>query len=165
MEPLNQWNKSADFPVINPAFSGTKNTYVYAAASSGSRPALPHFPFDMVAKLDVLNKSVCTWTAGSRRFIGEPVFVSKGAEEDDGYLLVVEVNLVHYYSWLAHNMLYNTKGGYLIVLQYAVSVQRCYLVILNPRKIGQSDALVARLEVPRHLNFPIGFHGFWAASK
>lgn len=92
VETLNQWNKSADFPVINPSFSGYKNTCVYAAASSGSRPALPHFPFDTVAKLNVSNRSVSTWSVGHRRFIGEPIFVPKGVEEDDGYLLVVEVS-------------------------------------------------------------------------
>ncbi|KAF9607030.1 hypothetical protein IFM89_030803 [Coptis chinensis] len=27
---------------------------------------------------------------GNRRFIGEPIFISKGDKEDDGYLLVVE---------------------------------------------------------------------------
>nr|XP_004306976.2 PREDICTED: carotenoid cleavage dioxygenase 7, chloroplastic [Fragaria vesca subsp. vesca] len=136
-EPLNEWNKSSDFPVINPAFSGTKNKYIYAAASSGSRSALPSFPFDMVVKLNASTKSVHTWSVGSRRFIGEPTFISKGSEEDDGYILVVE---------------------------YAVAVQRCYLVILDSKKIGAADALVARLEVPKHLNFPLGFHGFWASD-
>ena len=91
VEPLNQWKKSADFPVINPSFSGLKNTIVYAATSSGSRPSLPHFPFDTVVKLNLSNKSVRTWSVGRRRFIGEPIFVPKGVEEDDGYLLVVEV--------------------------------------------------------------------------
>ncbi|KAJ6872532.1 hypothetical protein NC651_031602 [Populus alba x Populus x berolinensis] len=138
VEPLNQWSKPADFPVINPDFSGNKNKYVYAASSSGSRQTLPHFPFDMVVKLNLLDKSIHTWTVGARRFIGEPIFVPKGREEDDGYVLVVE---------------------------YAVAIQRCYLVILNPKRIGKADALVARLEVPRHLNFPLGFHGFWAKSS
>lgn len=91
VEPLNQWSKPADFPVINPDFSGNKNKYVYAASSSGSRQALPHFPFDMVVKLNLSDKSIHTWTVGARRFIGEPIFVPKGREEDDGYLLVVEV--------------------------------------------------------------------------
>ena len=92
MEPLNQWESSADFPIINPEFSGIKNTHVYAAASSGSRPSLPNFPFDTVAKLNLLDRSVRTWSVGRRRFIGEPIFVPKGgADEDDGYLLVVEV--------------------------------------------------------------------------
>ncbi|KAJ9188507.1 hypothetical protein P3X46_003860 [Hevea brasiliensis] len=135
IEPLNQWTKPTDFPVINPTFSGNKNTYIYAATSSGSRQTLPHFPFDMVVKLNVLDKSINTWSAGARSFIGEPIFVPKPGEEDDGYLLVVE---------------------------YAVAIQRCYLVILNPKRIGEADALIARFEVPKHLNFPLGFHGFWA---
>ncbi|XP_050387042.1 carotenoid cleavage dioxygenase 7, chloroplastic [Argentina anserina] len=137
-EPLNEWNKSSDFPVINPAFSGTENKYIYAAASSGSRSALPSFPFDMVVKLNASTKSVHTWSVGSRRFIGEPTFIAKGSDEDEGYILVVE---------------------------YAVAVQRCYLVILDSKKIGAADALVARLEVPKHLNFPLGFHGFWASDE
>ncbi|CAI0556511.1 unnamed protein product [Linum tenue] len=140
--PLNQWNKATDFPIINPAFSGDRHRYVYAAACSGSRPTLPHFPFDTVVKMDVEEGSVATWTAPRRTFIGEPIFVPKPqyssgpGEEDDGYLLVVE---------------------------YAVAIQKCYLVILDPKRIGEGDdAIAARLEVPRELNFPLGFHGFWA---
>lgn len=98
VKPMKKWKKSSDFPVINPAFSGKKNKYVYAASSLGSRKALPHFPFDTVVKLDLSSDSVQTWSVGSRRFIGEPIFVPKGdndgdeeEEEEDGYLLVVEV--------------------------------------------------------------------------
>ncbi|KAK9274060.1 hypothetical protein L1049_018874 [Liquidambar formosana] len=138
VEPINKWSKPSDFPVINPAFSGTKNKYTYAATSSGSRRALPHFPFDTLVKLNASSNSIRTWSVGSRRFIGEPIFVPKGDEEDDGYILVVE---------------------------YSVSIQRCYLVILNARRIGEAGALVARLEVPKHLNFPLGFHGFWTTHK
>ncbi|XAR63235.1 9-cis-beta-carotene 9',10'-cleaving dioxygenase [Bertholletia excelsa] len=131
-----KWSKASDFPVINQDYSGLKNVFVYAATSSGCRRALPHFPFDTVVKLNTSNNSASTWSAGSRRFIGEPIFVPKGTgQEDDGYILVVE---------------------------YAVSTQRCFLVILDSRRIGDANALVARFEVPRHLNFPLGFHGFWA---
>ncbi|TYH95528.1 hypothetical protein ES332_A12G111800v1 [Gossypium tomentosum] len=137
MENMNEWNKPSDFPIINPEFSGKKNTCIYAATSSGTRQALPHFPFDMVMKLNLSSKTVSTWPAGARRFIGEPIFVPKGTEEEDGYILVVE---------------------------YAVSIQRCYLVILDPKRIGESDGVVARFEVPKHLNFPLGFHGFWAKN-
>lgn len=91
VEPLNQWKKPSDFPIINPKYSGDKASGIYAATSSGSRRTLPHFPFDTVVKLNVLSKSVKTWSVGTRRFIGEPIFVSKGVEEDDGYLLVIEV--------------------------------------------------------------------------
>ncbi|KAI9164817.1 hypothetical protein LWI28_002653 [Acer negundo] len=137
VETLNEWKNPSDFPVINPLFSGKKNRCIYAATSSGSRQNLPHFPFDTVVKLNVVTKSSSTWSVGPRTFIGEPIFVSKGIEEDDGYLLVVE---------------------------YAVSIQRCFLVILNPKRIGEDDALVARLEVPGNFNFPLGFHGFWATN-
>ncbi|KAK1261350.1 hypothetical protein QJS04_geneDACA018446 [Acorus gramineus] len=134
-----QWKKPSDFPAINPSFSGTKNSHIYVATTSRFRKHLPHFPFDSVVKLDSnLDKPVAIWSAGYRQFIGEPVFVPKGVEEDDGYVLVVE---------------------------YAISVQRCYLVILDARRIGRDDAVVAKLEVPKHLNFPLGFHGFWAANN
>ncbi|KAK1587484.1 hypothetical protein Q3G72_013346 [Acer saccharum] len=138
VETLNEWKNPSDFPVINPLFSGKKNSCIYATTSSGSRQNLPHFPFDTVVKLNVVTKSSSTWSVGPRTFIGEPIFVSKGIEEDDGYLLVVE---------------------------YAVSIQRCFLVILNPKRIGEDDALVARLAVPGNFNFPLGFHGFWATNN
>ncbi|CAE6050383.1 unnamed protein product [Arabidopsis arenosa] len=142
VEPLNGWNKPSDFPVINSSWSGKKNKYMYSAASSGTRGELPHFPFDMVVKFDLDSNLVRTWSTGARRFVGEPMFVPKnsdeeGEEEDDGYILVVE---------------------------YAVSVERCYLVILDAKKIGESDAVVSRLEVPRNLTFPMGFHGLWASD-
>uniref|UniRef100_A0A7N2LFL6 Uncharacterized protein n=1 Tax=Quercus lobata TaxID=97700 RepID=A0A7N2LFL6_QUELO len=50
------------------------------------------------------------------------------------------------------------------LVEYAVSIQRCYLVILDPKRIGEDDALIARLDVSKHLNFPLGFHGFWATD-
>lgn len=138
VEPLNNWTRPTDFPVINPDFSGRKNKYIYGGTTSGTRPALPHFPFDSVVKLDLSDGSSSTWSTGNRRFIGEPIFIPKGTGEDDGYILVVE---------------------------YAVSIQRCYLVILNPKRIGEADALVARLEVPKEFNFPLGFHGFWDVNS
>ncbi|XP_028120799.1 carotenoid cleavage dioxygenase 7, chloroplastic isoform X1 [Camellia sinensis] len=140
VKSLNEWKKASDFPVINQDYSGAKNTYIYAATTSGSRQALPHFPFDTVLKLNTLNKSIHTWSVGSRRFIGEPIFVPKGTQEEE-------------------------DNGYILVVEYAVSTQRCYLVVLSSKKIGETGALVARLEVPRSLNFPLGFHGFWAPSS
>ncbi|EPS58037.1 carotenoid cleavage dioxygenase 7 [Genlisea aurea] len=139
-----QWTKPADFPIINPDFSGVKSRFIYAATSSGSRPALPHFPFDTVVKLDAADDSASCWSTVPRRYIGEPIFIPRRnggreeGEEDDGYILAVE---------------------------YAVSTQRCYLVILDSRSIGKEEAVVARLQVPRHLNFPMGFHGFWAPTN
>nr|CAD1844896.1 unnamed protein product [Ananas comosus var. bracteatus] len=130
-----QWNRPADFPAINPDFSNRKNTFVYAAATSGSRRFLPHFPFDSVVKLNTSDGSVSTWSTTSRSFIGEPIFIQRGVKEDDGYVLVVE---------------------------YAVSERICYLVVLDAKRIGRANAVVAKLEVPKNLTFPLGFHGFWA---
>ncbi|CAA7391627.1 unnamed protein product [Spirodela intermedia] len=132
-----RWTRPADFPAINPAFSGRDNEHVYVGTTSGARRFLPHFPFDSVGKINCSDGSVATWSAGRRRFLGEPIFVPrKGSAggEDDGYILVVE---------------------------YAVWMSRCYLVILDARNVGRTEAVVARIEVPKDLNFPLGFHGFW----
>ncbi|GMP42740.1 hypothetical protein CsSME_00012379 [Camellia sinensis var. sinensis] len=106
VKSLNEWKKASDFPVINQDYSGAKNTYIYAATTSGSRQALPHFPFDTVLKLNTLNKSIHTWSVGSRRFIGEPIFVPKGTqeEEDNGYILVVEVSTFNFKNQNFHDL-------------------------------------------------------------
>ncbi|CAN6235833.1 unnamed protein product [Urochloa humidicola] len=131
-----QWTRPADFPAINPSFANRRNRFVYAGAASGSRRFLPFFPFDSVVKVDASDGSARLWSAAGRKFVGEPVFVpTAGSREDDGYVLLVE---------------------------YAVSDHRCHLVVLDARKIGERNAVVAKLEVPKHLTFPMGFHGFWA---
>lgn len=47
--------------------------------------------------------------------------------------------------------------------QYAVAKKMCYLVILDARRIGEAEAVVAKLQVSKHFTFPLGFHGFWAS--
>jgi len=87
-----QWTRPADFPAINPSFANWRNRFVYAGAASGSRRFLPFFPFDSVVKVDVSDGSARLWSAVGRKFVGEPVFVPAGGrEEDDGYVLLVEV--------------------------------------------------------------------------
>lgn len=93
IEAINNWSRPSDFPAINPTYSGSKNTFIYAASCSNSRRSLPHFPFDTITKLDLLNNSVSTWSVESRRFIGEPIFVPKGIDEEDGYLIAIEVRI------------------------------------------------------------------------
>lgn len=130
-----QWNKPADFPIINPIKSGKSNRFMYASSTTGSRKFLPHFPYDSVIKLDCSNGVVKSWWPGSRRFVGEPMFISKRtADEEDGYIIVVE---------------------------YAVFQRRCNLVVLDAKRIGYDDAVIVKLEVPEHLRFPLGFHGVW----
>ena len=45
-------------------------------------------------KLNVLNQFVHTWFASRQKFIGEPIFIPKGDEEEGGYFLVVELSNV-----------------------------------------------------------------------
>ncbi|KAG8100966.1 hypothetical protein GUJ93_ZPchr0294g2703 [Zizania palustris] len=129
-----QCARPADFPAINPSYANHKNRFIYAGAASGSRRFLPNFPFDSVVKIDVSDGSAQWWSTEGRKFVGEPAFIPTSDGEDDGYVLAVE---------------------------YAVSEHRCNLVVLDARKIGKKNALVAKLEVPRHLTFPMGFHGCW----
>ncbi|CAO2834049.1 unnamed protein product [Amaranthus hypochondriacus] len=137
---LNKRTRSSDFPIINPKYCGYKHRYVYAAASSGSHQILSHFPFDTILKFDNLTKKVSTWSPGSRRFVGEPIFISKQSfnGEDDGYLLVVE---------------------------YVASRRKCNLVILDAKRVGEVRAVVARFEVPKSFTFPLGFHGTWTSKQ
>uniref|UniRef100_A0ACD5UTZ5 Uncharacterized protein n=1 Tax=Avena sativa TaxID=4498 RepID=A0ACD5UTZ5_AVESA len=130
-----QWNKPADFPAINPRYANKRSRFIYAGGSSGSRKFLPYFPFDSVVKVDVSDGTARPWSCEGRKFVGEPVFIPTGAGEDHGYVILVE---------------------------YAVSEDRCNLVVLDARKIGKTSALVAKLAVPKNLTFPMGFHGFWA---
>lgn len=81
-------------------------------------------------------------------------------EEDDGYVLVVEVMMPHFTGQpLVVDLMYVIG---LFFGQYAVEKKMCYLVILDARIIGEDEAAVAKLEVPKQFTFPIGFHGFWA---
>ncbi|PKU63747.1 Carotenoid cleavage dioxygenase 7, chloroplastic [Dendrobium catenatum] len=129
------WKKPADFPVINPSMSGKSNRFMYANSTSGSNKFLPHFPFDTIVKFDSYNDIVKTWCTENRMFIGEPMFISKGTKHEE--------------------------DGYIIVIEYAIFRQKCYLVVLDAKRIGDEDAIVVKLEVPEHLSFPFGFHGFW----
>uniref|UniRef100_A0A0E0KTL0 Carotenoid cleavage dioxygenase 7 n=1 Tax=Oryza punctata TaxID=4537 RepID=A0A0E0KTL0_ORYPU len=133
-----QYARPADFPAINPSYANQRNRFVYAGAASGSRRFLPYFPFDSVVKVDVSDGSARWWSTEVRKFVGEPVFVQTGGGEDDGYVLLVE---------------------------YAVSKHICHLVVLDAKKIGKKNALVAKLEVPKNLTFPMGFHVLELATK
>ncbi|PKA61100.1 Carotenoid cleavage dioxygenase 7, chloroplastic [Apostasia shenzhenica] len=158
-EPSSQWNRIADFPVINLSHSGQKHRFLYASSTSGSSKFLPHFPYDTILKMNCSNGLVESWRPGSRRFIGEPIFIPKVASryEEDGYVVFVEPKCKK--PDLGSNTLLNRN------FEYAVSEQRCYLVILDAKRIGHEEALVTKLEVPHHLTFPLGFHGIWDGRR
>jgi 9-cis-beta-carotene 9',10'-cleaving dioxygenase len=165
-----QWTRPADFPAINPNFANRKNRFVYTGGASGSRRFLPYFPFDSVVKIDASDGSARSWSTAGRKFVGEPVFVPTGGREDNGYVIFVEVTRQQYSTHATRQALTRILNFQLtlshlmslVSLQYAVSDHRCNLVVLDARKIGERNALVAKLEVPKHLTFAMGFHGFWA---
>ncbi|XP_024545473.1 carotenoid cleavage dioxygenase 7, chloroplastic [Selaginella moellendorffii] len=133
-------NFATDFPVINSTASGGKNEFTYATTNSGRRKTLSSFPMDSITKLHGPSGRASSWWAGERCAVGEPQFVkrksSQGGEDD----------------------------GYVIFVQYSFVDERRYLVILDARRIGARDALVAKVEVPREYSFPFGFHGLWQDS-
>ncbi|WCJ29017.1 9-cis-epoxycarotenoid dioxygenase NCED1 chloroplastic [Euphorbia peplus] len=83
--------RNLDFAVINPAYTGKKNRFVYAAIGD------PMPKISGVVKLDVSNggRRECTVARrmfGERCYGGEPFFVARepenpDAEEDDGYVM------------------------------------------------------------------------------
>ncbi|KAJ9152379.1 hypothetical protein P3X46_025950 [Hevea brasiliensis] len=83
--------RNLDFGVINPAYVGEKNRFIYAAIGD------PMPKISGVVKLDVSKggRQECTVASrlfGPRCYGGEPFFVARepeksGAEEDDGYVV------------------------------------------------------------------------------
>ena len=53
-----------------------------------------------------------------------------------------------------------------ITLYYSMPFQyKCAIfLILDPKRMGEDNPLIAEFEVQKHLNFPLGFHGFWATD-
>ncbi|KAL7599631.1 hypothetical protein Lser_V15G22969 [Lactuca serriola] len=94
-------SNNLEFPVINPAFIGKKNKYVYAATSEQSPAKCRMMRVSGVAKLDIAateeNNEIdeCTIASriyGNNCFGGEPFFIARdpedpNLEEDDGYVV------------------------------------------------------------------------------
>nr|WGJ61593.1 carotenoid cleavage dioxygenase 4 [Osmanthus fragrans] len=133
-------SRNLDFAVINPAYVGKKNKYVYAAIGD------PMPKISGVVKLDVSvsDSDRCDCIVASRLygegcFGGEPFFVAKepnnpSAEEDDGYV----VSYVH-----------NEKTG-----------ESRFLVM--DAKSPNLD-IVAAVKLPRRV--PYGFHGLFVSEN
>lgn len=95
---------ACDFPAYHPQLAGCKNEHTYLAGASGRRKSFPYFPFDSILKVsgtDAPEAKVQSWSAGSRDFVGEPLFVPRAGAakvgspdfvEDDGYVITVQVS-------------------------------------------------------------------------
>ncbi|KAJ4850970.1 putative carotenoid cleavage dioxygenase 4, chloroplastic [Turnera subulata] len=131
--------RNLDFAVINPAYTGKKNKYVYAAVGD------PMPSISGVVKLDVSKadqRQDCTVACrmyGRRCYGGEPFFVAREpdnpeAEEDDGYV----VSYVH----------------------DEVAGESKFLVM--DAKSPELD-IVAAVKLPRRV--PYGFHGLFVRES
>nr|WQF66842.1 carotenoid cleavage dioxygenase CCD4.2 [Verbascum sinuatum] len=132
--------RNLDFGVINPAFVGKKNKYVYAAVGD------PMPKVSGVVKLDVSVSEgdrrdciVASRLFGPGCFGGEPFFVSRqpenpNADEDDGYV----VTYVHNEN--------NNESRFLVM----------------DAKSPNLD-IVAAVRLPRRV--PYGFHGIFVSQK
>ncbi|XVE81338.1 hypothetical protein DITRI_Ditri15bG0055500 [Diplodiscus trichospermus] len=127
--------RNLDFAVINPAYVGKRNKYVYAAVGD------PMPKISGVVKLDVSKEDLEDRTVASRMYGaagcygGEPFFVAKEpenpeAEEDDGYVLS-----------FVHNE--NTGESSLLVMD---------------AKSADLD-VVSEVKLPQRV--PYGFHGLF----
>ncbi|KAM3322582.1 hypothetical protein P3S67_003733 [Capsicum chacoense] len=133
-------SRNLDFGVINPAYVGKKNKYIYAAI--GDRPP----KLKGIAKLDIsiaeVDRRDCIVACrlfGEGCFGGEPFFVAKNpdyptADEDDGYVM----SYVH-----------NEKTG-----------ESKFLVM--DAKSPNLD-IVAAVKLPRRV--PCGFHGLFVKEN
>ncbi|KAF8365249.1 hypothetical protein HHK36_032739 [Tetracentron sinense] len=130
--------RNLDFAVINPAFTGKKNRYVYAAVGD------PMPKISGVVKLDLLGgeRKDCTVSCrmyGEGCYGGEPFFVARepensNADEDDGYL----VSYVH-----------DEKSG------------ESRFLVMDAK--SPSLDIVAAVKLPRRV--PYGFHGIFVRDS
>lgn len=129
--------RNLDFAVINPAYIGKKNKYVYAAIGD------PMPKISGVVKLDVSKGERKECTVASRMygegcFGGEPFFVARetdaGSEEDDGYL----VTYVH-----------NENTG------------ESKFLVMDAKSLNLD--IVAAVKLPNRV--PYGFHGLFVRER
>ncbi len=120
-----------DFLSVNPHWVGKEHRYLYMSASpTPNEKGL----LQTLIKLDKKSGEQKVWSASTREFPGEAVFVPHpdGVEEDDGWL---------------------------ISMVYDASLHRSYLIILDAKNISQS---IAKLSLKHHI--PHGFHGTWTSK-
>lgn len=129
--------RNLDFGVINPAYVGKKNKYIYAAIGDPMPKVTGIAKLDVsVAEVDRRDCIVACRLFGEGCYGGEPFFVGKNpsADEDDGYV----VSYVH-----------NEKTG-----------ESQFLVM--DAKSPNLD-IVAAVKLPRRV--PYGFHGLFMSQN
>jgi all-trans-8'-apo-beta-carotenal 15,15'-oxygenase len=119
--------RCCEFPALNPKSAGKPYRYLFIGAAQSQTE---NQPLQVIQKLDLQTQTQEDWFAGTNRFIGEPLFISKpGSDRED--------------------------GGWLLTLTYNGNDDRSELVILDGEDM--SKGAIAKLKLKHHI--PYGLHG------
>lgn len=128
----------AYFGTVNPAVSGQKYQYAYAAVGGmGTDNAPPQG----IAKINVDTKEMDVWHPAEYEFCGEPMFAPKKSEDNNGNG--------------------NEDDGYIISVLMNGKEKKSEVIILDATNIQAGP--VAR--IPLGIAIPHGLHGCFASSK
>ena len=123
--------RGCEFPSVNPIWIGKEHRYLYMSVCNSPTE---NGPLQAILKLDKESGEKQLWSAGSRGFPSEPIFVPSpnGIKEDDGWL---------------------------ISLVYDAATHRSYVIILDAQNLNK---VIAKLHLEHHI--PHGFHGSWTSK-
>eukprot|EP00928_Gymnodinium_smaydae_P005327 TRINITY_DN11818_c0_g1_i2.p1 TRINITY_DN11818_c0_g1~~TRINITY_DN11818_c0_g1_i2.p1 ORF type:complete len:537 (-),score=48.20 TRINITY_DN11818_c0_g1_i2:141-1517(-) len=77
---------SCEMPIVRSPCQGVESRFIYTVHQFCDKQRRP---WGALMKSDTVTGALAEWRAPARCFIGEPCFVSRGASEDDGYVLVL----------------------------------------------------------------------------
>lgn len=124
--------RCVEFPVVNPAHVGRPYRYLYTGAAHAAEG---NAPLQAILKHDWQTGEQQLWSAATRGFMGEPVFVPhpSGTREDEGWVLALIYDAAHH---------------------------RSDVVILDGQDVSAGP--IARLHLPYHI--PYGLHGTFTSE-
>jgi carotenoid cleavage dioxygenase len=121
---------ASEFPRIDDRSAGLPYRHGFMASTEG--PEGKNALFDQVVHVDFETGKVGRWHAGRESFVGEPIFVPRAADADEG-------------------------DGFLLSIVYLGAENRSDLVLFDARDVESGPRARARLD----LRVPHGFHGNW----
>ena len=121
---------ASEFPRIDERFAGLP--YGHGFMNSTEGPDGKDVIFDQIAHVDFAQDRISRWNAGEGCLVGEPVFVPRSPESDEG-------------------------DGHLLAIVYVGPENRSDLVVFDALSVADGPLARARLDV----RVPNGFHGSW----
>lgn len=88
-------SRSCEFPAIHPSHEGRPYRYVFLIGAEQTEGNAPH---QAIIKRDLAEGTSHLWSAAPRGFVGEPIFVPRSEQEDDGWVLTLVYDAEHHRS-------------------------------------------------------------------